>query len=66
MKRAIERGARIAERRVETLAAQVEGRAREMPGVEVSREGGRVVLRGRGLLRRMIADVRWRWTGAWR
>lgn len=35
-----------------------------LPGIEVTTEGGAVVLSGRGLARRLLADPRLRWIGS--
>lgn len=52
--RAVERrAARAVERRAADLAAAL---ARALPGVGVAREGGDVVLSGRGLARRVLDE----------
>ena len=57
------RGAQLAARRAaarrERLAGRIGGLAPN--GVRVSEEGERVVLAGRGLIRRFVLDARLRW-----
>lgn len=56
----------LGEKRVAALVERIEAEARErMPGARVSREDGRVVIGGRGLRRRVLADAALRWAGGW-
>ena len=57
--RAAQLAARSAAERRERLAARIAERAPS--GVRVSEEGERVVLAGRGLIRRFVLDARLRW-----
>ncbi|MET0136997.1 MAG: hypothetical protein ABW192_01285 [Sphingobium sp.] len=53
----MERVARAAGQRAETLRAQVAARiAAALPGARVVQEGDRISVSGRGLIRRWVAD----------
>ncbi len=55
---AIERATAIAARRADAVRERVATAAGQVPGVAVTVEGDGVVLSGRGLVRRTIADPR--------
>ncbi len=56
---------RAAAARVARIVDAIAEAAGEVPGVEVSREDGRVVIAGRGLGLRMMEDARLRGLGFW-
>ncbi|KQT34670.1 hypothetical protein ASG29_00410 [Sphingomonas sp. Leaf412] len=63
---AVERAAaRAAEGAVARATGRVADVLRDVPGVTVSAEAGRVVVAGRGLVRRMLTDARLRWVAGW-
>ena len=57
------RGSQLAARRAAARRERLAGRIGELApsGVRVSEEGERVVLAGRGLIRRFMLDARLRW-----
>jgi hypothetical protein len=52
--------AKWAEAEVEHRCRRVEASWAGVPGITISREGGRLVLSGNGLMRRWLGDVRLR------
>ena len=60
---------RIAARAAQGAVARARRRVaevlRDVPGLTVSEDAGRVVVAGRGLVRRMLSDARLRWVAGW-
>jgi hypothetical protein len=66
MNRLEARAEAVGERAAAQTALRLRDAAREaLPGLTVEAEAGRVVISGRGLWRRWLADAALRWPGGW-